>query len=212
MAMKRMMVKQMLVLAAAAALMLAAASAFAQPGRPAGFGGPPSVGDIFAKLDKNADGKLTQDELPATHAERIMKADTDGDGAVTKEELEQARQARGGRPSIDDIFAKLDKNADGKLTQDELPERLAERIMKADTDGDGAVTKEELQAARDKFGPRPGAALFRHFDRNGDGRLVASEVPDCARARLQRADTDGDGGVTFVEVARAVIARISQLA
>ena len=40
-------------------------------------------------------------------------------------------------------FAKFDKDKSGTLTSDEVPEKLWSRISKADTDGDGAVSKAE---------------------------------------------------------------------
>ncbi len=42
------------------------------------------------------------------------------------------------------MFAALDANHDGKLTKDELPDRIGERLSMADTDRDGAVSQEEL--------------------------------------------------------------------
>ncbi len=60
-----------------------------------------------------------------------------------------------------EMFAEFDKNGDGRLTPDELPERMAERIMRADADGDGAVTLEELEQAR------------RNRQNRGDGPLPA---------------------------------------
>ena len=43
----------------------------------------------------------------------------------------------------------LDKNQDGALSQDEVPEKLWERISTADRDGDGSVTKDEVKAYRE---------------------------------------------------------------
>ncbi len=56
----------------------------------------------------------------------------------------------GGRrlASPDAIFKTFDKNSDGKLTQDEIPKFMRSRIMPADADGDGTVTKAELEKAR----------------------------------------------------------------
>jgi len=174
-----------------------------------GAGGGKPIDKIFERLDVNKDGKLTKEELPERLADKLMKADADGDGAVTKEELEQARQKMAGQ-FVDKLFERFDANRDGKLTKEELPERIADRIMKADADGDGAVTKAELQAAREKLGPRPGATvLFRHFDRDANGKLVASEVPAFAQERLLRADANGDGGVTPEEIRDAIRARFA---
>ncbi len=46
--------------------------------------------------------------------------------------------------------AKLDKNGDGVITKDELPDgsRLAARFAEIDKDGDGSLTREELKAGR----------------------------------------------------------------
>jgi hypothetical protein len=54
-------------------------------------------GQMFEKADKNKDGALTSDEVPAKFWEHLVKADANHDGRVTKEELDQARAARGKR-------------------------------------------------------------------------------------------------------------------
>lgn len=110
----------------------------------------------FSGLDSDNDGKITKEEVLAMHA----KADADGDGAVTKEELQRhikgasrgghSRRDAGpsrrgdGRPSAATIFGRFDKNEDGKLAKDEVPEELWKRLSQADADGDGAVTVSEL--------------------------------------------------------------------
>jgi len=130
-------------------------------GRAEAQGGPrgqgrPHAAQSFQELDKNQDGKLTRDELPERTADRIMAADTDGDGTVTQAELEAGRERMGGRrgglgrTDPAQMFADLDKNQDGKLAKNELSERMAERMMAADTNGDGAITKAEFEAAWEK--------------------------------------------------------------
>lgn len=52
----------------------------------------------------------------------------------------------GGHPSAEFLLEHADKNKDGKLTKDELPERAWEHLSTADTDKDGAVSKAELEA------------------------------------------------------------------
>ena len=50
-------------------------------------------------------------------------------------------------PEADALFTKLDKNSDGKLTKDEVPEeqaRFFERLVRlGDKDKDGVLTKDE---------------------------------------------------------------------
>ena len=174
--------------------------------------------NFFERLDANADGKLTKEELPEQMAEKIMEGDADGDGVVTKEEFEAAREKMRGRrgerhgqggADLGAFFDRFDANEDGKLTKDELPERAADRIMKADADGDGAVTKEELEAAREKMGGGRGeggpdvGAFFDRFDANEDGKLTKDELPERAAEHIMKADADGDGAVTKEELEAA---------
>lgn len=61
------------------------------------------------------------------------------------------------------IFAQRDADGDGKLTGDEISERMRGRLEEIDTDGDGAVTLEEFQASMSRFrqggpGGGPGGA------------------------------------------------------
>ncbi len=51
------------------------------------------------------------------------------------------------RPDPKEMFKRADKNSDGKLTKDEVPERIWEHMSKADADKDGALTPEELKKA-----------------------------------------------------------------
>ncbi len=81
---------------------------------------------LFAEADTNKDGVISTEEMQAHH--RAMreqfrqsmrdywkKADTDGDGALSKAEAEAGKM-----PRLVRDFDKLDKNKDGKLTQDEI--------------------------------------------------------------------------------------------
>lgn len=45
------------------------------------------------------------------------------------------------------FFADRDADGDGKLSGDEIPERMQERVEELDTDGDGSISKEEFDAA-----------------------------------------------------------------
>src|SRR5439155_20703498 len=69
-----------------------------------------------------------------------------------KEAVERSAPGRGrgaGRGSgVEDIIERLlsfDKNKDGKITKDELPERMQDLIAKGDTNKDGALDRDELR-------------------------------------------------------------------
>src|SRR5262245_51683698 len=67
-----------------------------------------------------------------------------------------------GRVSFDDIVERImafDKNKDGKVTKDELPERMHDLITRGDTNKDGALDKDEIRklaSAPGGFGPDGG--------------------------------------------------------
>ncbi|HUG19027.1 MAG TPA: HlyD family efflux transporter periplasmic adaptor subunit [Planctomycetaceae bacterium] len=55
------------------------------------------------------------------------------------------------------FFKRMDKNGDGKLSDDELPEQMKARFAGADTDKDGSISLTEFQAVpRPPGGGRPG--------------------------------------------------------
>ncbi|MES1150612.1 MAG: EF-hand domain-containing protein [Dongia sp.] len=69
---------------------------------------------LFKRLDKNSDGKIAADEVPARHwgkGPQFGMMDTDKDGKVTKAEFTAAE---------DHMFQKLDANGDGVITPDEM--------------------------------------------------------------------------------------------
>jgi Ca2+-binding EF-hand superfamily protein len=104
------------------------------------------------------------------------------------------------------LFAELDKNGDGKLTADEVPQsqkRFFNRLLRvADNDKDGALSSAEfiagaqpdelrVTAPANLGGMRGGPGqfdpnqLFQRFDRNRDGKLELGEIPEQARERFQ---------------------------
>ena len=148
----------------------------------------------FADLDANKDGFVSADELKAfgekMHAEwakkhadqtandkpdadrkhgdfsqRILeRVDTDKDGKISKAEFD----AEGAK-----LFAKLDENGDGKIAQNEMPQRHwagfgGKMFDRMDADKDGKVTKSEFEAAGEKF--------FQKLDKNGDGIIEKDEM------------------------------------
>jgi multidrug resistance efflux pump len=79
-------------------------------GGPPGAGGPGGmdpaaiVSMIFGRLDKNKDGKISADEIPADQADRMSSSDANGDGFIERAELQKAmaeRMSVGGGPPGD---------------------------------------------------------------------------------------------------------------
>jgi len=215
-----------------------------RPARPDRDGRGP--GRLFDRLDANGDGKIELDEVPEPGRERfkklIARVDKDGDGAITRQEFVQAgprpdakkgdskKPGEGNKakrpqavrdPSA--LFRHMDRNADGKLSADEVPEErrpMLERLIKrGDKDGDESLSLEEFTAAFAKFrpaqppadaGPRQNKAggsapgLFGAIDANHDGQLDSGEIAAAADA-IRALDKDGDGTVSAREVMADVV-------
>ena len=83
------------------------------------------------------------------------------------------------------MFAERDADGDGKLTGDELSDRMRENLEEIDTDSDGSVSKEELVARMSQRGGRGGQGGPRG---EGEGRRQrpplesADETPDSTPA------------------------------
>ena len=121
------------------------------------------AGARFEKLDANADGFLTAEDMEAVRLARFNKQDADKDGFLSLEEL-QARPLKrfggGNRQRDADEMADrsqrmlryLDQNGDGKVAFDEMPNYGAGRmIARFDADEDGKVSKAEFDEAREQF-------------------------------------------------------------
>jgi Ca2+-binding EF-hand superfamily protein len=95
-------------------------------------------------LDKNEDGKLTLAELRPTPGGPGAPG---GPGTPGGPRPEGAGQAAGNQELIAKMFENRDANGDGQLSGDEIPEQMRERLDRIDTNGDGAVDKEEMKKA-----------------------------------------------------------------
>lgn len=146
------------------ALLGLSASAFAQ-----------TTGDgVFQKFDKNADGKVTTEELPNPQA--FDRFDTNQDGAITLQEYNTVTSSTTPTPPkpatppatpmkpgetspgastptvpADAVFSGYDKNSDGKVTTDELANPAA--FERYDLDKDGAISLAEYNQVSGKTAP-----------------------------------------------------------
>ena len=141
----------------------------------------------FDTIDANKDGLLNKDELAAQreahHAdmkakgdERWKAADTDSDGNLSRAEAQASSSWVGER------FDKLDTNADGQVTHEEMAaarkqghEQMradrVERFKAADTNGDGGIDLAEAQTGLPKL-----AEKFSAVDTDNDGKVTPAEL------------------------------------
>ncbi len=114
------------------------------------------VHDVFERMDTNKDGKISKEEAKNFIAQNFDRIDANKDGFIDKDELRRfvARSMAMGRggpggfggPAGPDFDA-LDKNADGRLTRDELKGTpYADKFDEIDTNRDGKIDKKEFAA------------------------------------------------------------------
>jgi Ca2+-binding EF-hand superfamily protein len=117
------------------------------------------VADVFERMDTNKDGKISKEEAKNVILQNFDRIDTNKDGFIDKDELRKfvARNMAAGGPGgfgrggfgapAGPDFDALDKNADGRLTREELKGTpYADKFDEIDTNKDGKIDKKEFAA------------------------------------------------------------------
>ena len=213
-----------------------------------------NTAQLFQTLDADRDGLLRDAEIDPQH-ERLFRrllnyADSNGDGALNAEEWSQGLNppkvnrpleklpepvSEEEKPSA--IFARLDRNNNYEIDQNELPQALQptwERFKKiADQNGNGAINRREFirnyprlsrqffqetdpkrrstLAMKQDTTEQPAKAVqagdllkrARRLDRNGDGPLSREEARGPLAKHFEKIDADGNGTLDEAELADA---------
>jgi Ca2+-binding EF-hand superfamily protein len=206
-----------------------------EPAKPAN----PENAQLFKKLDANADGQIAKDEVPEEQRrllERLIRnSDKNGDGKLSSDEFaaglaEERPKSEagagapggpgGGRPGAGgqfdpgQFFRMMDRNGDGKVTPDEVPEerreRFKENLGRIDENKDGAASLEEFQkgfggrlAGRPNSGTPGSSNPGNPNPGNPNPPPGAPPMPGPAGPVLAALDADRDGELSADEISRA---------
>ncbi len=162
-------------------------------------------------------------------------ADTDRDGFISKAEFDaMPRIMNLPEEKRVNLFKRLDKDADAKLSRDELGrlgkqrdghDQPLKRLWELDSDKSGGISFEEFKGGQlfKKLSAEKQQGVFRRLDTDGDGRITPKDKPtppfknpggkphskhgedDCPDEADQpgqinrKLDLDGDGALSFEE-------------
>jgi hypothetical protein len=134
------------------------------------------VRDMFARVDANRDGFVTQAEAQAFR------------GAARAGRQENRGERR------EDRFARLDANRDGSISRDEF-------FARADRAGGGErrAARFERRGGRGGMMAGLGGKRFERIDADKDGRISLAEATTQRLRAFDRADANRDGRLTREE-------------
>ncbi len=96
----------------------------------------------FDEIDANGDGQITAREMAAHRQARFQAMDTNGDGKVSADEMQARMENRVSR-----MMTRADKDGDGSLSMEEMQDMRRGAMMdRADTDADGVISQAEFDA------------------------------------------------------------------
>lgn len=115
----------------------------------------------------------------------LTSADRDGDARVTLSELATLAKAEVLK-QVAARFARLDRNHDGRVTHDEVPQMDQERFARFDRDRDGSFTLVELSDVLCAQATHRCQLLLARLDADQDGMLSELDLGPNPKTRVSK--------------------------
>lgn len=116
---------------------------------------------------------------------------------------DQPRDGSVRKPAIERFLKEMDTDGDGALSRAEIEAAQAKRVAEIDADKNGQISIEELKAAHERQRERWMQERLARHDADKDGVVSTEEFERARTWRMSRLDGDGDGVITAREMERA---------
>ena len=113
---------------------------------------------VFRQMDQNGDRALQFTEIPAARMALFARLDSNRNGVLDNGEAQAALQRvrEGGQlqmataEGLENQTRRIDANGDGRITRAEFAQFIPDRLLRADSNGDRALSVSELRALRQR--------------------------------------------------------------
>lgn len=153
--------------------------------------------------DKNGDGKLSKDELPASAQKEFDQIDTNKDGFITQDELNQhaAKMAKLRPQLVEVVYYTIDFHEEPASLQ-EL-QTAYDELRKMDKNNDGKLDDSEVKMFREQRSKERIDGLISALDKNGDGKISKDEARGLWADNFAQLDKNKDGFLDRQEIEQA---------
>jgi Ca2+-binding EF-hand superfamily protein len=160
---------------------------------------------FMQRYDQNRDGYLARNEVPAAMRQNFDRADLNHDGYLSGSELRQRAQLAASEraPVLFTALAIIDAER-GRVDVDDL-QQAYDILQRIDENGDGEITRDELQHGAQRVAQRIVDRVFQKLDQNEDEQITLNEASDSPLAqRFQEFDENRDNRLTRNELRDAI--------
>lgn len=177
-------------------------------------------GRLQGRFDADRDGKITREEFLARAGREFARVDLDGDGRITDADLPPVMRGRGvlkgeasgipggrgARPTggathggmmgggLQRLIA-ADANKDGIITREEVLAEAGKRFVELDRNKDGVVDKADHDAMRKEMTDYRVRRFLHEHGAGTDGKLTREQFQKSAKERFAERDINNDGRV-----------------